>query len=377
MRVLLASTTSEPLRASLDHLEQVLLQMEPLSAVGLDTAELQRCLEIVAGHFENGRAPAASRLTPRLLDLAISLARGEVRSTSAVLDTLHRAVDCLRAFDDAAPGAGQHAELEDLLVEVQALAGAAAGRGAGRSDVAAPTALASTQGSDDLPGQAALDALFATLGPLVNAQVSLVQAARAQAGPLSLGLERAASRVDDCVRDTAQRLTEWRSACGASPPAGPELVEVIAVRAAASICLLPASAVLGVARVVPDEEAEPGPQGSAAPAPEAGAGKPIDLRRWLTASAEGSGAEKDAVPTPSLALTVWTGAGQRVWLADEMLFQRTVAVQPLETHFRSVPGVAGVAVLGEMGVCLLLDTGAGPLTAGPETAPADHAVPAS
>lgn len=60
-----------------------------------------------------------------------------------------------------------------------------------------------------------------------------------------------------------------------------------------------------------------------------------------------------------------------------MLFQRTVAVQPLETHFRSVPGVAGVAVLGEMGVCLLLDTGAGPLTAGPETAPADHAVPAS
>jgi two-component system chemotaxis sensor kinase CheA len=60
-------------------------------------------------------------------------------------------------------------------------------------------------------------------------------------------------------------------------------------------------------------------------------------------------------------LTVWAGAGQTTWLVDEVLFQRTVAVQPLETHFRKVPGVAGVAVLGEMGICLLLDTDAGPL----------------
>ena len=366
-------TRSKPFRACLDHLEQALLQADPPSVVGLDTAELRRCLEFVASYATVGLAPDASRLISRLLDLVTSIEHGNVRPTSAVLDTLHRSVDCLRALDESSPGTDAAADLEDLLVEVQALSGAAAEPGTALNRVATPAPKTSQR---DGPSRSctALDALLSSLGPLVNAQAGLLHAARAHLTPLSPALERAASLVDDCIRDTAQCLSEMRSACGAAAAAAPELVEVVAVRACASICLVPASAVLGFSMTAHAAAGEPGAQDSASQAPESEGGQAIDLRRWMAASAHGPGGAECSTTPPPLALTVWTGTGQRVWLADELLFQRTVAVQSLETHFRAVPGLSGVAALGEMGVCLLLDTRTGPLTAGAEAAQNGHAM---
>ncbi len=42
-------------------------------------------------------------------------------------------------------------------------------------------------------------------------------------------------------------------------------------------------------------------------------------------------------------------------LVDQVLETRQVVIKGLETHFRSIPGVAGGAILGDGSVCLLLD----------------------
>ena len=245
-----------------------------------------------------------------------------------------------------------------MVYKGRALARAATESAAHRGDAAAVPTDDSTKGDPAAAGWVALDALLATLGPLVNAQAGLVQAVRTQVTPLPPPLDRSAALVDNCIQDTAQRLTAWRSAHGSGLPSAPELLEVIAVRAAASICLVPASAVLGCAAAPPGEASGLGADHAtsvSAADDAADADTAVDLRRWLARDAQG---EREAVrepKTPPWVLTVWTSAGQRTWLVDEVLFQRTVAVQPLETHFRAVPGLAGVAVLGEMGLCRLLD----------------------
>ncbi len=374
-----AARNPEDLQACLDQLEQVLLRADTQSSQGIDTASARRCLELVAVHLSGREARGARLLANRLLCLVQALSQGAARPTSAVLDTLHRAVDSLRALARPESQTDPEAELEGLLVELQALTGGAAAADAGqnramartatesaapRRDAAAVPADDSTKGDSAAAGWVALDALLATLGPLVNAQASLVQAVRTQVTPLPPPLDRSAALVDNCIQDTAQRLTAWRSAHGSGLPSAPELLEVIAVRAAASICLVPASAVLGCAAAPTGVASGLGADHATAVSAAddaADADTAVDLRRWLARDAQGECEPAREPETPPWVLTVWTSAGQRTWLVDEVLFQRTVAVQPLETHFRAVPGVAGVAVLGEMGVCLLLDTHAGPL----------------
>ena len=333
----------------------------------MDAAGARHWLELFAAQVDNSSPHGTGLLADRLLNLVHALARGAARPTPAVLDTLHRAVDCLRALLDSGQKDAAEAELEGLLVEIQALKGGAAAFGADdhepqRGDAALsapqpdPDAAPRSSPADPAPSTEArtaeaLHALLATLGPLVNAQAALVQALRQQIDPLPPVLERSAARVDDCIDATARSLDAWRAARRPAEAAGPELLEVVAVRAAASICLVPASAVLECA-------AAPGDEPIGADDPVTATQRPFDLSRWLEAP------EADAPvatrKTPPCALTVWTAAGERIWLVDEVLFRRTVAVQPLETHFRAVPGVAGVAVLGEMGVCLLVDTNTGP-----------------
>jgi chemotaxis protein histidine kinase CheA len=377
-----ADRNPQALEACLDQLEQVLLHADTQSAHGIDTSGARSCLELVAAHLSGRDAMGASLLADRLLALVQALAQGVARPTSAVLDTLHRAVDCLRALAWAESGADPEAELEGLLVELQALTGGAVAadgaqamaleRGANGSatpgiEAAGFADAAFTNRQTATADWATLDALLATLGPLVNAQAGLVQAVRMQVTPLPPPLERSAALVDGCVQDTARSLAAWRTAHSPDLPSAPDLLEVIAVRAAASICLVPAAAVLGCTAASTHEPYEFGTNHATAGDDAGGAedaedaDTPIDLRRWLAQDAQGTGAAANGPQSPPWMLTVWAGAGQTTWLVDEVLFQRTVAVQPLETHFRKVPGVAGVAVLGEMGICLLLDTDTGPL----------------
>lgn len=355
------------LQGCLDQLEQVLLQADARAAPAMDAAGARHWLEQFAAQVDSSSPHGTSLLADRLLTLVQALAQGVTRPTPAVLDTLHRAVDCLRALLAAGPQDAPEAELEGLLVEIQALTGGAAApgtddhnsqRGDGAlsapqpdTDAALRPAPADAAPRTEARTAEALQALLATLGPLVNAQAALVQALRQQIDPLPPLLERSAALVDDCLDAAARSLDAWRTARRPADAVGPELLEVVAVRASASICLVPASAVLECAAV---------PDGELARADDLATATPplFDLSRWLEASQVDT-----PVPTrkiPPCAITVWTAAGERTWLADEVLFRRTVAVQPLETHFRAVPGVAGVAVLGEMGICLLLDTNAGP-----------------
>ena len=362
------------LQGCLDQLEQVLLQADARAAPAMDAAGARHWLEQFAAQVDSSSPHGTSLLADRLLTLVQALAQGVTRPTPAVLDTLHRAVDCLRALLAAGLQDAPEAELEGLLVEIQALTGGAAApgtddhnsqRGDGalsarrpEPDAAPHPAPANAAPRPEARTAQTLHALLATLGPLVNAQAGLVQALRLQIDPLPPWLERSAALVDDCIDATARSLDAWRTTHRPVGGEGPELLEVVAVRAAASICLVPASAVLGYT-TTPEVEAvlaEGEPAGacdSATAAPP-----PFDLSRWLEVPE--SDAPVAARKTPPCALTVWTAAGERIWLADEVLFRRTVAVQALETHFRAVPGVAGVAVLGEMGICLLLDTNAGP-----------------
>lgn len=381
---------TEAVQDCLDQLEQVLLHADTQSPHGIDTFGARRCLELVAAHLPGHDDLGASLLADRLLALVQALAQGATRPTSTVLDTLHRSVDCLRALAQAASEADAGVELEGLLVELQALtsgaavvdagqemalAPAAARSAAPRSDAAEPPADGSSNRQAAAADWAGLVALLATLGPLVNAQAGLVQAVRAHVSPWPHLLDRSAALLDDCIQDTARSLAAWRAAHGPDCPSAPDLLEVIAVRAAASVCLVPASAVLGCAAPPADEagnlDADHSAAGTAADA-TAGADTPLDLRRWLAPDPVDEDEPAKRPQAPPWVLTVWTGAGQRTWLVDEVLFQRTVAVQPLETHFRTVPGVAGVAVLGEMGVCLLLDTNTGPLAPPGVDAPAGH-----
>jgi chemotaxis protein histidine kinase CheA len=387
-----ADRNPQGLQACLDELEQVLLHADTQSARGIDTSGARRCLEFVAAHLSGQDAPGASLLADRLLALVQALAQGVARPTSAVLDTLHRAVDGLRALAWAESEDDPETELEGLLVELQALTGGAAAADDAQTmalehsatELAAPGSQAAGFSGDAFTlrqtaaaDRVALDAMLATLGPLVNAQAGLVQAVRAQLTPLPAPLERSAALVDGCIQDTAKSLAAWRSVHGPDLPSAPELLEVIAVRAAASICLVPAAAVLGCAAASTQEPSDLGTDHATAGDDAGGADDaegaddadtPIDLRGWLAQGTQDTGSAANRPQTPPWVLTVWAGAGQRTWLVDEVLFQRTVAVQPLETHFRKVPGVAGVAVLGEMGICLLLDTDEGPL-AQPGSAP--------
>lgn len=56
-----------------------------------------------------------------------------------------------------------------------------------------------------------------------------------------------------------------------------------------------------------------------------------------------------------IALILDSGQRRFALLADQILETRQVVVKSLENHFRTVPGVAGGAILGDGSVCLILD----------------------
>ena len=78
----------------------------------------------------------------------------------------------------------------------------------------------------------------------------------------------------------------------------------------------------------------------------------LDLGLWLASPAPTPGPDTRG---PALRLTLQADDHRVCWLVDEVLFQRTVVLHRLETHFRAWPGVTGAAVLGDLGVCLVLD----------------------
>lgn len=342
--------------AWLDPLEQVLLRADPPSAA--DTAGVRRGLELVAAYAAGQDARTAGLLAGRLLGLVDLLGSGVVRPTSAVLDAMQRGIDALRQLVAAGPDTAVEADAEGLLVEIQALSGstAAAEPGLG-ANVPMPPPVAAAPGREPtspapaLPGGPAfpwaeVDALLARLGALVDAQSVLAQALRPQAGTLSAPAAQALARLDAAVRPLATATAGLRAAHGAQLPSAPDLLEVTCLRAGGRLCLVPAALVVDCA-----------PAGQA-PAPT----DALDLGLWLASPAPGPATD---ARTPALRLTLVANDHHVCWLVDEVLFQRTVVLHRLETHFRAWPGVAGAAVLGDQGVCLVLD----PATLRPADAP--------
>ncbi len=330
----------------LDPLEQSLLRADLQS--GVDTAGARRGLELVAAYAAGLDARSAGLLAGRLLGLVGQLGSGAVRPTSVVLDTMQRAIDVLRQLAAVSPSASAETDAEGLLVEIQALSGSAAPAGPGlAADVPMPPTAAAapsrepTSAAPGLPaGQAfpwpEVDALLARLGALVDAQAALAQALRPHSGALPAPAAQALSRLDAAVRPLAAAAAALRASHAAQLPSAPELLEVTCLRAGTRHCLVPAALVVDCA-----------PAGTLPSSADA-----LDLGPWLASPAAPA---VPAPPAPALRLTLQAGERQACWLVDEVLFQRTVVLHRLESHFRAWPGVVGAAVLGDQGVCLVLD----------------------
>lgn len=351
--------------AWLDPLELLLLRADPHA--GVDTAGVSHGLELVAAYAAGQGARTAGLLAGRLLGLVGQLGSGALRPTSTVLDTMQRGIDVLRQVATAGPGAAVEADAAGLLAEIQALSGsapaAAPGPGADGAFAAPatagdePTRTAPTQpdpGSGQTFPWAGLDALLGRLGALVDAQSRLAQALRPHAATLAPPAAQALAQVDAALRPLAAASGALRAAHHPQLPSAPELLEVTCLRAGAHHGLVPTALVVDCAPAV-------------TPPPPADA---IDLGLWLTSPAPPPGPDARA---PALRLTLEAKDHRVCWLVDEVLFQRTVVLHRLETHFRAWPGVTGAAVLGDLGVCLVLDPAT--LRPRPADAPDDAAVP--
>lgn len=349
--------------AWLDRFEQILLRTDPQSATGLDTDAARRCLELLAAHAAGRGDRGAGALAGRLLGLVDAVARQAARPTSAVLDTMQRSVDALRAAGADRESSDVADEIAAVLVEIQALSGGLAttslraeipsmpeitGSGPAR-DTAERAAAATEAGADALPSfWADVDTLLASLGPLADAQAELGLALHADQAPLPAGLTRALAQVDTRLRATTASAEALRATYSAHLPSAPQWQEIVCVRAGARHVLVPADCVVGCEPLPPAQ-----PEAAASPPAAAASIAPgFDLAAWLDAAP----AAPAGLPQGTrLALTVQTSGPCSTWIVDEVKFQRTVVLHRLETHFRSQPGVAGAAVLGGLGVCLVLD----------------------
>ena len=331
--------------AWLDPLELLLLRADPQA--GVDTAGVRRGLELVAAYAAGQDARTAGLLAGRMLGLVGQLGSGALRPTSAVLDTMQRGIDVLRQMATAGPGPAVEADAAGLLVEIQALSGsvppAAPGPGAD-GEPAATTAGKPASASPTRPAPGAghafpwveLDALLVRLGALVDAQSRLAQALHPQAASLTPPVAKSLAQVDAALRPLAAASAVLRAAHRAQLPSAPELLEVTCLRAGTHHGLVPTALVVDCA-----------PAGALPPPDDA-----LDLGLWLASPAPTPGTDTRG---PALRLTLQANDHRVCWLVDEVLFQRTVVLHRLETHFRAWPGVTGAAVLGDLGVCLVLD----------------------
>lgn len=351
--------------AWLDPLELLLLRADPQA--GVDTAGVRHGLELVAAYAAGQGARTAGLLAGRLLGLVGQLGSGALRPTSTVLDTMQRGIDVLRQVATAGPGAAVEADAAGLLAEIQALSGsgpAAASSPVAAGESAAPSTAggmpAPTTPTHPDPGSAqtfpwtGLDALLGRLGTLVDAQSRLAQALRPHAATLAPPAAQALAQVDAALRPLAAASGALRAAHRAHLPSAPELLEVTCLRAGTHHGLVPTTLVVDCA-----------PAGTLPPPADA-----IDLGLWLASPATPPRLDTHV---PALRLTLEAKDHRVCWLVDEVLFQRTVVLHRLETNFRAWPGVTGAAVLGNLGVCLVLDPAT--LRPRPADAPDDAAVP--
>lgn len=324
----------------LDRLEQGLLHADLTPSTADGQRSWRQALQDLAGPASTAAPPRVRDLASALLVLIDRLDADARRPTSAMLDLMLRATDALRALQDGGDRSLPATELDDLQFELQAL-----GPGPGLSTpretrrTAPPPVLgadAEPAGADE-PRWGLVEALLAALGPMAAAQAELADALHRQFPDAHQGLSRPLGLAAASLRALAGAARALQAAHPARLPSAPNLLDVVGLRAGPHHCLVPAGAVL-----------------ACSPGTGPAADGDFDLAAWLGAARAGTPAA-DTAGAGALRLSVLAGTGTATWVVDELLPRRTVPVQALARHFRPLPGVAGVAVLGGDRPVLVLD----------------------